>query len=80
VAVAIFTGEAHDSAGYPAGFGTSLGCTGLGCIVIPLIYWYVVRRINAQRDTIAPEEIAAKYSAEELHEMGDLAPTYRYEK
>ncbi|ORY30195.1 major facilitator superfamily domain-containing protein [Naematelia encephala] len=65
---------------YHTGFGCSLAFLGAGCIVVPMIYWYILGRINAKREAMSEEEIYARYSPEELQEMGDLSPLYRYER
>lgn len=44
----------------------------------PVIYWVILRRINAKREAMSPQEVAAKYTEEELVEMGDLSPLFRY--
>jgi MFS family permease len=66
--------------GYPTGFGVSLAILGSGLIVGPCIYWWAIGRINRKRDAITEEEIYAKYTPEELQEMGDRSPLYRYER
>jgi hypothetical protein len=67
-------------ASYPTGFGCSLGFLGAGCIVVPRLYWYIIGRINAKRDALTEAEIYDKYSVDELQDMGDLSPLYRYER
>ncbi|KAL7418629.1 hypothetical protein Q5752_007087 [Cryptotrichosporon argae] len=71
---------ASEAPGYPLGFGLSLGFLGLGCIVVPIIYWYLLGRINAARDAMSHDEIYEKYTIDELQDMGDLSPLYRYER
>lgn len=44
----------------------------------PPIYWLILKRINAKRDTMDENEIRAKYTEEELAEMGDDSPLFRY--
>lgn len=65
---------------YPTGFGCSLAFLGAGIIVTPLMYWYVIGRINRKRDAMSEEEVYAKYTPDELQEMGDRSPLYRYER
>ena len=48
-----------------------------GCIWPP-IYALILRRINAKRAAISEEEVRAKYTEEELVEMGDESPLFRY--
>lgn len=39
---------------------------------------FMLARINKQRDRFTEEEIRAKYTDEELTEMGDMSPLFRY--
>ncbi|KAL4870279.1 hypothetical protein BDV12DRAFT_207940 [Aspergillus spectabilis] len=61
---------------YPTGFGTSLGFVGAGivaCLLIEALYKY----INAQRDKVSEEEVLARYSRQDLEDLGDRSPLYR---
>ena len=64
---------------YPVGFGVSLALTGAGCIVTPIIYAVILARINRKRAALTEDDVLAKYSRDELQEMGDRSPLYRYE-
>jgi hypothetical protein len=44
----------------------------------PVIYYFILKRINAKRAAMDEGEIRAKYTEEELSEMGDLSPLFRY--
>jgi len=68
------------TARYPTGFGTSLAVLGFGNIIVPTLYWLYCGRINKRRDAISKEEIHATYSQDELADMGDLSPLYKYER
>lgn len=62
---------------YPTGFGTSmaLACAGVvSCAVLELTYW----RINKDREKMTEDEVRAKYSLEELEDLEDRSPLYRY--
>lgn len=62
---------------YPTGFGTSLGLAGAGivsCVVLELTYW----KINKERAKMSEEEVREKYSPEELEDMDDRSPLFRY--
>lgn len=62
---------------YPTGFGTSmaLACAGVvSCAVLELTYW----RINKDREKVSEEEVRAKYSLEELEDLDDRSPLFRY--
>jgi hypothetical protein len=65
---------------YPTGFGTSLAVLGFGNVIIPALYWLYCGRINKKRAQIPKEEIHAEHSQEELADMGDLSPLYKYER
>nr|XP_019012051.1 uncharacterized protein I206_02889 [Kwoniella pini CBS 10737]OCF50832.1 hypothetical protein I206_02889 [Kwoniella pini CBS 10737] len=71
---------AKEAPGYPTGFGVSLGLMGFGNIIVPSIYWFYCGWINKKRDRMSSEEIHSKYTQEELEEMGDESPLYRYER
>ena len=62
---------------YWTGYGFSLGI-----IIVALCSAIILRlslnRINKQRDLMVPEEIHAKYSQQELLDMGDYSPFFRY--
>lgn len=78
--MALYSDDADCQAAYPTGFGCSLGFLGAGCIVAPLIYWFILGRINAKRELMSEDEVFEKYTVEELQEKGDLSPLYRYER
>jgi MFS family permease len=66
---------------YPAGFGTSLGICAAG-IVAAFILRKAYQRENRHRDELLAREgeeaIRAKYTEQELLELGDRSPFYRY--
>lgn len=39
---------------------------------------FVLRRINRQRDAITEEEVRERYTQEQLTDMGDASPLFRY--
>lgn len=47
-------------------------------VIWPIIYWFILRRINAKRASMSPQEIAAKYTDQDLIDMGDRSPLFRY--
>lgn len=62
---------------YPTGFGSSFGFAAAGMVaslILELRFWYVNRR-NAR---MTREEIDQKYTAEELQQMGDRSPLFKY--
>lgn len=69
--------KASEAPGYPTGFGTSLAFASAGIVaVIGLDLTY--HRINKRRDMVSKEEVQEQYTAEELIEMGDRSPLFRY--
>lgn len=62
---------------YKTGFGVSLGFCVIAGFVSTLALRVALKRINANRDKIPVEEIHAKYTQEQLTEMGDKSPLYR---
>ncbi|KAK5126480.1 hypothetical protein LTR85_010716 [Meristemomyces frigidus] len=69
---------ADEAPTYPTGFGICLTMLVLFGVIWPTIYYFILRRINQKRDGISEEEVMAKYSEEELAEMGDESPLFRY--
>ncbi|TPX15279.1 uncharacterized protein E0L32_004556 [Thyridium curvatum] len=61
---------------YPVGFGISLGMLFVFGVVWPIIYYFILKRINAKRAAIPAEEVHAKYTDQELSEMGDRSPLF----
>lgn len=51
-----------------------------GNIGLMIYYYYWLGRKNAEREAMTDEEIRAKYTPEQLVEMGDRSPYYRYER
>lgn len=70
---------ANESPTYNTGFGICLAMLVLFGIIWPVIYWVILKRINARRSAIPRDEIFAKYTEVELRQMGDLSPLFRYE-
>ena len=63
---------------YPTAYGLSLGllCTAIvACLALDYTYW----TINKRRKAMSSEEISRKYTNEELDEMGDRSPLFRYQ-
>lgn len=57
--------------------GLELMFVGIGWITLPIIV-LLYRRINAQRDRAVKEGALAHYTPQELRELGDRAPDFRY--
>lgn len=59
--------------------GLELMFVGIGFVTLPIAV-VAYTRINARRDVLEKEmqEKGIKYTAEELRELGDKAPDFRY--
>jgi hypothetical protein len=68
----------HEAPTYPTGFGICLAMLVLFGVIWPTIYWVILKRINARRAAIPRHEIMEKYTEQELADMGDLSPIFRY--
>ena len=62
---------------YWTGYGFSLGII-IVALCSAIILRFSLNRINKQRDLMVLEEIHAKYSQQELLDMGDYSPFFRY--
>lgn len=69
---------ANQSPYYPVGFGLSLGMLLAFGVIWPPVYMLFLKRINAKRAALSMEEIRAKYTDDQLAEMGDESPLFRY--
>ncbi|KAG0702235.1 MFS general substrate transporter [Suillus ampliporus] len=80
-AIAAVIYRSQDSPRFILGHALELMFVGIGFIFLPIVV-FLYKRINAQRD--AAERLAmergekAQYSDEELRELGDRAPDFRY--
>lgn len=62
---------------YPLGFGFSVGCTVLGAMVPATLHWFLLRRDNERKAQLY-EEGGRKHTPQELSDMGELSPVFRY--
>ena len=69
---------ANEAPRYPVGFGICLALLVVFGIVWPVVYYFILKGINARRAAIPIEEIQAKYTEEQLADMGDESPMFRY--
>lgn len=67
-----------ESPTYPVGFGISITMLGLFGIVWPVVYFFILKRINRCRARMPAEEIHENYTDGELADMGDESPLFRY--
>ncbi|CAG9990003.1 unnamed protein product [Clonostachys byssicola] len=62
---------------YPTGYGTSIGVLAAGILIaIGLEAAFII--LNKRRDRVPEEEVRAKYTEQQLSDMGDKSPLYRY--
>ncbi|OOQ81870.1 MFS transporter [Penicillium brasilianum] len=61
---------------YPTGFGLSLALAGAGFFVAFFLEWSY-KRANAQKAKVA-DEARVKYTEDELFDMGDKSPLFKY--
>lgn len=69
---------ASEAPTYPLGFGFSVGCTVLGAMIPATVHFWLLRRENARKDRVDPEEVKATYSSLEMSEMGEDSPLFRF--
>ena len=62
---------------YQLGFGFSLGVLISGILAALTLKW-ACERENAKRDRMSPEQVKQLYTEQQLLEMGDRSPLYRY--
>ena len=62
---------------YWTGYGTSLGVIVLS-LSASIFLRFKYKSINTKRDAMTPAEVREKYSEQELQEMGDDSPFFRY--
>lgn len=68
----------HQKPKYPLGFGMGLGIC-MAAIAATFVLKQTYERLNAQKEAEGDEQqIRAKYTNEELLQMGDKSPLYRY--
>ncbi|KAL4935203.1 hypothetical protein BDV06DRAFT_133621 [Aspergillus oleicola] len=63
---------------YPVGFGISMGMLAIFGCVWPVIYWVILKQVNAKRAAMDENEVRMRYTEEELADLGDLSPLFRY--
>lgn len=69
---------ASEAPTYPLGFGMSVGATVLGAMIPATIHWGLMRRENRRREAVVVEDVQARYTPQELGEMGENSPLFRY--
>lgn len=62
---------------YPLGYGFCLGicAAAIACVTVLKYSW---ANENKKRDAVDESEVRAQYSEQELLELGDKSPLYRY--
>lgn len=69
--------RSQDSPGYRLGHALEIMFIGLGLIAV-FVMLIGLRRINKKRELLSGEEIRSKYSLQELADLGDRSPSFRY--
>ena len=69
---------AREAPTYNLGFGLCLAMLVVFGVVWPAIYRVILKKINSQRDAMDKEEILRTKTEDELADMGDLSPLFRY--
>lgn len=67
----------QDAPRYIRGHGVSLSMVGLGVLIYALL-WYWYRRENARREAGYVNDKFSGLSEEDLKELGDESPHFRY--
>ena len=62
---------------YPTGYGVAMGVSVLG-ITSATIIMLTFRYNNRQRERLSEEDVRDKYPDDQLAELGDRSPLYRY--
>lgn len=62
---------------YWTGYGVSLAVIAMAFFAAIFLRWKL-NKINKERDAMSLEEIHSKYTEQELKEMGDRSPLFRY--
>jgi hypothetical protein len=68
---------AKEAPRYPTGYGSSFAFTSSALVAVLLLEFFY-RRINTQRDATNMEEVYSRYTKQELDDMGDRSPLFRY--
>ena len=68
---------ARESPYYWTGYGTSLAVIALS-LSATIFLRFKFKQLNSQRDAMSLDEIYQRYTEEELQEMGDESPLFRY--
>ncbi|KAH9237259.1 hypothetical protein K456DRAFT_1939461 [Colletotrichum gloeosporioides 23] len=63
---------------YPTGFGICIAMLTAFGVIWPGIYYLILKRINSRRAALSTEEVMAKYTTEQLTDMGDESLLFRY--
>lgn len=62
---------------YPTGYGSAFSLAGFGTVLaVGLEWWYW--RINCARSALDKDEVLQAYTQEELEELGDRSPLFRF--
>lgn len=62
---------------YWVGYGVSLGVL-LTAIASAVVMLFALKRVNKQRENVTEAEVRAKYTDEQLEDLGDKSPLFKY--
>lgn len=71
-------GAHDDRAEYPVGYGVSVALLGTA-VILSTVNLVICKRLNAQREAMSEADVRAKYTQDELDDMADASPLFRYE-
>jgi MFS family permease len=66
-----------EAPGYPTGFGVSMAAALAGIFAVVFLD-FTYKRINVKRDKMSIEEVAEKYTEDDLTRLGNRSPLFRY--
>lgn len=66
-----------ESPAYPTGFGTCLSFAGAG-LICTIALEFLYKRHNKRWENHTRDEIEQMYTAEQLEDMGDRSPLFKY--
>lgn len=62
---------------YWVGYGVSLGVL-VTAILAAVVMLFSLKHINKKRENVREEEVRAKYTQEQLTDLGDKSPLFKY--
>lgn len=50
----------------------------VGGVGVTIVNWYCLRAVNRKKDALSLQELEGKYTEQQLSEMGEYSPYFRY--